>query len=78
MFNKEHRGIDIMNMLKDKIAKASIDDLTKSTNKINDDKLVKLTIEVPEDLRRKFKAKCATDGLDMREVLTPFIEQYVR
>ena len=67
-----------MNMLKDKIAKAAIEDLTKSTNKINDDKLVKLTIEVPEDLRRKFKAKCAADGLDMREVLTPFIEQYIR
>lgn len=43
-----------------------------------EEKIVALRAFVPESLRNDFKSVCAKEGKNMSDVLTEFIERYVR
>ncbi|MEK0182158.1 MAG: hypothetical protein EAZ98_03100 [Oscillatoriales cyanobacterium] len=45
---------------------------------MNDKKTVAIRIEMPPDLRNRFKSAVARDGKNMRDVLLEFMEGYVR
>ena len=37
-----------------------------------------LTIRIPEELHRTFKIKCVTEGVDMNQIVTQWITDYVK
>lgn len=41
-----------------------------------DDKLVKLQIQLPEQLRTRFKSKCVLEGATMNQVLVELLEEW--
>jgi len=38
---------------------------------------IRLVIEIPELLRRRFKAACVSQGLEMSEVLREYIQKFI-
>ncbi|XZN93730.1 MAG: hypothetical protein ACM65M_13300 [Microcoleus sp.] len=44
---------------------------------MNDKKTVAIRVEMPPDLRNRFKSAVARDGKNMRDVLLEFMEGYV-
>lgn len=49
----------------------------EALKEIRKDKAVKLTINIPESLRSKFKIVTIRNGTDMSEVILNWIEEYV-
>ncbi len=45
---------------------------------MEDEKPVKMSIYLAEDTRARFKSACALEKRSMNEVLTDFIEGYIR
>ena len=43
-----------------------------------EDKVISLRIFMPEKLRNEFKSVCARQGKNMSEVVTEFVEIYVK
>ncbi|MBD2364777.1 copy number control protein [Anabaena minutissima FACHB-250] len=43
-----------------------------------DDKVISLRIFMPESLRNHFKSVCAKKGRTMSEVVTEFVESYIK
>jgi hypothetical protein len=41
------------------------------------DKLVSVRVEIPQELKARFKSKCALSGIDMRTALMQMIVAYV-
>lgn len=52
-----------------------MDDSKENNSKNN--RIVRLSIELPEKLRSSFKAKLAEKGQNMTDVITLFIKDYV-
>ena len=51
---------------------------TIKTPALADDSITKrINAEIPLDLHNRFKAKCAVDGREMKEVLIEMIEEYL-
>ena len=44
---------------------------------MDDNKTVAIRVEMPPELRNRFKSAVARDGKNMRDVLLEFMEQYV-
>jgi ParG len=42
-----------------------------------EDKIVRVSIYLPEDMRARFKSACALDKKSMNEVLVEFIEEFL-
>lgn len=45
---------------------------------MTEDKVISLRIFMPEKLRNEFKSVCARQGRNMSEVVTEFVEGYVK
>lgn len=43
---------------------------------MSEPKTVKIQIQLPEDLRTRFKAKCVVQGVTMNEAVVSLIEQW--
>lgn len=56
---------------------AAQDDFVKSGSPSSDDKS-RLTVEIPSEMHRQLKAKCAMDGTKLNVVVTDLVEQYLR
>lgn len=48
-----------------------------STKQEHSSKLVRININVPEQLRNSFKAKVSSKGLKIQDVLSRYIKEYV-
>jgi ParG len=44
---------------------------------LSDDKQVKMSVYVPDDIRARFKAACAMRKVSMNQVITDFIQQWL-
>lgn len=44
---------------------------------MDENKTVAIRVEMPSELRNRFKSAVARDGKNMRDVLLEFMEQYV-
>jgi predicted DNA binding CopG/RHH family protein len=49
----------------------------KKTNQ-NKEKIVRLNFDLPEKMRNAFKAKAATEGLKVKDVLTKLVAEYLK
>jgi predicted DNA-binding protein len=45
---------------------------------MDDNKTVAIRVEMPPDLRNRFKSAVARDGKNMRDVLLEFMEEYIK
>ncbi len=43
---------------------------------MSEPRIVKIQIQLPEDLRTRFKAKCVVQGVTMNEALVSLIEEW--
>mgnify|MGYP000147371696 CR=1 FL=1 len=56
---------------------AAKDDFVKSGSSSSDHKS-RLTVEIPSEMHRQLKARCAMDGTKLNVVVTDLVEQYLR
>ena len=56
---------------------AAQDDFVKSGSSSSDHKS-RLTVEIPSEMHRQLKARCAMDGTKLNVVVTDLVEQYLR
>lgn len=56
---------------------AAKDDFVKGTSSSSENKS-RLTVQMPTELHRKLKAKCAMDGTKLNVVVNNLVEQYLR